>query len=97
MISSSSLSLSYHYLILTLIILVTIVVARLIFPCVHLLIFLHTFVNIKKKYQQAYFFLCVRGVYDSKTDFLQAIAETQKAAFIDELPEDNKNIDSDEL
>ena len=94
MISSSSLSLSYHYLILTLIILVTIVVARLIFPCVHLLIFLHTFVNIKKKHQQAYFFLCVRG---SKTDFLQAIAETQKAAFIDELPEDNKNIDSDEL
>lgn len=30
-----------------------------------------------------------RGVYDSKADFLQAIAETQGAAFIDELPEDN--------
>jgi hypothetical protein len=28
-----------------------------------------------------------RGVYDSKTDFLQA--ETQGAAFIDGLPEDN--------
>ena len=28
-------------------------------------------------------------VYDNKADFLQAIAETQEAAFIDELPEDN--------
>ncbi len=30
-----------------------------------------------------------RGVYDSKADFLQAIAETNGAAFIDEMPEDN--------
>ena len=30
-----------------------------------------------------------REVYDNKADFLQAIAETQGAAFIDELPEDN--------
>ena len=32
---------------------------------------------------------CQRGVYDSKADFLQAVAETQRAAFIDELQEDN--------
>jgi len=30
-----------------------------------------------------------RGVYDSKADFLQAIAETNGAAFIDEMAEEN--------
>jgi hypothetical protein len=30
-----------------------------------------------------------RGVYDSKADFLQAIAQTNEATFIDEMPEDN--------
>ena len=30
-----------------------------------------------------------RGVYGSKADFLQAIVETNGAAFIDEMPEDN--------
>ena len=33
-----------------------------------------------------------RGVYDSKADFLQEIAETNRAAFIDEMPEDNHNL-----
>ena len=33
-----------------------------------------------------------RGVYDSKADFLQEIVETNRAAFIDEMPEDNHNL-----